>query len=88
MYTSVNKYNFVFHFSNMFMHRIWKQGLEKKEVGAQNICDIFSLQSKRAKDTLLIGEPQMLPLFLIHHIHHGKAVPLIESRITFAKCYR
>lgn len=33
MYTSVNKYNFVFHFSNMFMHRIWKQGLEKKRGG-------------------------------------------------------
>lgn len=46
----------------MFIYRIWKQVLEKKKASAQNICDIFSLQSKRAKDTLLIGEPQMLPL--------------------------
>lgn len=61
MYTSVNKFYFLFYILNVYISYL-ETSFRKKEASAQNICDIFSLQSKRAKDTLLIGEPQMLPL--------------------------
>lgn len=61
MYTSVDKFYFLFYILNVYISYL-ETSFRKKEVSAQNICDIFSLQSKRAKDTLLIGEPQMLPL--------------------------
>lgn len=61
MYTSVDKFYFLFYILNVYISYL-ETSFRKKEASAQNICDIFSLQSKRAKDTLLIGEPQMLPL--------------------------
>lgn len=61
MYTSVDKFYFLFYILNVYISYL-EASFRKKEASAQNICDIFSLQSKRAKDTLLIGEPQMLPL--------------------------
>lgn len=61
MYTSVDKFYFLFYILNVYISYL-ETSFRKKEASAQNIWDIFSLQSKRAKDTLLIGEPQMLPL--------------------------
>lgn len=61
MYTSVDKFYRLFYILNVYISYL-ETSFRKKEASAQNICDIFSLQSKRAKDTLLIGEPQMLPL--------------------------
>lgn len=63
MYTSVDKFYFLFYILNVYIPVSYLEtSFRKKEASAQNIWDIFSLQSKRAKDTLLIGEPQMLPL--------------------------
>lgn len=61
MYTSVDKFYRLFYILNVYISYL-ETSFRKKEASAQNICDIFSSQSKRAKDTLLIGEPQMLPL--------------------------
>lgn len=62
MYTSVDKFYFLFYIIlNVYISYL-ETSFRKKEASAQNTWDIFSLQSKRAKDTLLIGEPQMLPL--------------------------